>query len=37
MPTLDTAHVAGALVIGALIILGALRKGFGGVRVGLSD
>ena len=37
MPVLDTAKVAGAIVLGALLILGALRKGFGGVTVGLSD
>lgn len=37
MGTLDAPKVAGALVIGALIVLGALRKGFGSVRVGLSD
>lgn len=34
LPTLDTPKVAGAMVLAALLVLGALRKGFGSVRVG---
>lgn len=33
MPTLDTPKVAGALVLGALLVLGLLRRGFAGVNV----
>lgn len=34
---MDSAKVAGLLVLGALLTLGALRKGFGGVKVSLGD
>lgn len=34
---MDAAKAAGVLVIGALVILVALRKSFAGVRVGISD
>ncbi len=34
---MDTAHVAGALVLGALLLLGALRTGFGGIAVKIGD
>lgn len=33
MQQLDSAKVAGLLVIGAVLILSAMRKGFGGVSV----
>jgi len=35
MQQLDTAHAAGALVIGAVLMLAALRKGFAGVSIKL--
>lgn len=34
---LDTAKVAGLMVIGAVLVLGALRRGFASVRVGLGS
>lgn len=34
---LDSAKVAGLLVIGAVCVLAGLRKGFAGVRIGLGD
>jgi hypothetical protein len=34
---LDTPQVAGLLVVGSLLLLGSLRKGFGGIRVALGD
>lgn len=37
MPQLDTARTAGLLVVGALGVLWALRKSFGGVTVKLGD
>jgi hypothetical protein len=37
MATLDTARVAGLLVIGALGVLVVLRKSFGGVAIKLGD
>lgn len=35
MDRLDTPAVAGLMVIAALAVLAVMRKGFGGVRVGL--
>lgn len=37
MPSMDTAKTAGAIVIGAVLVLALTRKAFGGVRVGLGD
>lgn len=37
MPQLDTARTAGLLVVGAIGVLWALRKTFGGVTVKLGD
>lgn len=34
---LDTAKVAGLIVIGAVLVLGGLRKSFASVRVGLGS
>lgn len=34
---LDTAKVAGLLVIGSLVVLGCMRRSFGGVQVRLGD
>jgi hypothetical protein len=34
---LDSARVAGLLVIGSVILLGALRRGFGDVRISIGD
>ncbi len=34
---LDTAKVAGLLVIGSVVILALVRKGFGGVSVRIGD
>lgn len=34
---MESDKVAGLLVIGAVLLLGAMRKGFGGVRVNLGD
>jgi hypothetical protein len=34
---LDTAKVAGLLVIGSVVLLAVLRKGFGGVSVRVGD
>jgi hypothetical protein len=34
---LDSAKVAGLFVVGALLLLGGLRRGFGTVRVKLGD
>ncbi|MFD7908346.1 hypothetical protein ACFV4G_39660 [Kitasatospora sp. NPDC059747] len=34
---LDSAKIAGLLVIGSVLILSALRKGFGGVSVRVGD
>lgn len=37
LASMDTAKVAGLIVVGAVLTLAALRKGFGGIRVGLGD
>lgn len=37
MPNMDSAKVAGLLVVGAVVVLALTRKAFGGVRVGLGD
>lgn len=37
MPAMDTAKVAGLLVIGAVVFLAVTRKAFGGVHIGLGD
>lgn len=37
MSHFDTPHAAGALVIGAVIVLALLRKGFGGVNIKIGD
>lgn len=37
LPALDSAKMAGLLVIGSVIVLALTRKAFGGVRVGLGD
>jgi hypothetical protein len=34
---LDSAKTAGVLVIGAVCLLAAIRKGFGSVRIGIGD
>lgn len=34
---LDTPKVAGLIVVGAVLVLAGLRKGFGGIRVGIGD
>lgn len=37
MPELDSAKTAGLIVFGAVAVLALLRKGFGGIRVGIGD
>lgn len=37
LPDMDTAKVAGLLVIGSVVFLAVTRKAFGGVRIGLGD
>lgn len=34
---MDSAKAAGLLVIGAVIVLAVLRRGFGGVSIGIGD
>lgn len=34
---IDSAKVAGALVLGSIVVLALTRKAFGGVRIGLGD
>lgn len=34
---LDSAKAAGLLVIGSVVVLSALRKGFGNVRISIGD
>lgn len=34
---LDSAKVAGLLVVGSLVVLALTRKAFGGVRIGIGD
>lgn len=34
---IDSAKAAGLLVIGAVVVLAALRKGFGDVRISIGD
>lgn len=37
LPQLDSPHAAGAIVIGAVLVLALMRKGFGGVNVRIGD
>lgn len=36
-PVLDTAKVAGLIVVGSVLMLACLRKGFGGVTIKVGD
>jgi hypothetical protein len=37
LPALDSAKVAGLMVVAAVVVLAVTRRAFGGVRVGLGD